>query len=141
MKTLEQLQQEIGAWAKLNFGENVSKDSESVSYGSPLGSIPSLLGMQEELGELSRVVCRLHQGRYKGTKLEAYTAMADALADLLVFGCDFSSREGINLLMVLNLVWEKVQKRSQKTWHEDKGKETPIVLDGHGFGHHPDAPT
>jgi NTP pyrophosphatase (non-canonical NTP hydrolase) len=152
-KSLADIQQEIGVWANMNFGHNVSKDPLSVSYGHPLGSLPSLLGVMEELGELARVVARRHQARGYKDAVEAQDAKEDAVADLLVFLCDFCYREGINLQPVLNRVWAKVCKRRQATWAEDKARESLAEQvyqarpfpeggwapgahqDGHGFGH------
>jgi NTP pyrophosphatase (non-canonical NTP hydrolase) len=122
-KSFRQIQQEIGKWAKEQFGENCSKDVNSVSYGHPLGPVPALLGVMEELGELSRVVLRLHQGRGL-PPTEAQEAKEDAVADLLVFLCDFATREKIDLQLVLNKVWAKVCKRNQATWEADKAKES-----------------
>lgn len=136
MKSLSELQQEIGSWAKIEFGENVSRDPNSVSYGAPLGSLMPLLGMYEELGELVRVILKAHQGRSKLTPTGQRAAKEDAVSDLMVFLCDYCSREGINLQVKCEEVWSEVCKRRRATWEADKAGETQTVTqDGHGFGH------
>jgi NTP pyrophosphatase (non-canonical NTP hydrolase) len=122
-KGLDQIQVEIAAWIHKEFGTNVSKDEDSISFGCPLGSIPPFLGVVEELGELARVLGRRHQGRYKGTGVEAQIEKADAIADLMIFLLDLAYREGVNVHETLNVVWEKVRQRRQATWNEDKAKE------------------
>jgi NTP pyrophosphatase (non-canonical NTP hydrolase) len=124
MKTLPEIQAEIGKWAKEQFKENASQDIEAVHCGSRLGSLPALLGMVEELGELCRVVARKIQGRWSNEKNgDPMAAKADALADCMVFMCDYATREDIDLMEVLNLVWEKVCRRRQASWVTDKEKE------------------
>lgn len=105
MKTLADIQQEVGRWAKAQFGPNFSKDPVSPLRGQPLGSLLALLGMGEELGELYRCTARRHQGRGYSDLDEYQGAQEDAVADLLVFLCDYSNREGIDLTTVLNRVW------------------------------------
>lgn len=85
--------------------------------------MPSLLGMVEELGELCHAVIYRHQGRGYADPEEHRAAKADALADLLVFACDFAEREGICLEGTLNAVWEKVRRRNRETWGADKAAE------------------
>lgn len=123
-KSLAQLQYEIGLWANRNFGMNISKDMRSASYNSPLDTLCPLMGMIEELGELSRVVNRRHQGRGYDDYDKAQHDKEDALADLLIFMCDFACRENIDLQGVLNYTWSKVEHRAQATWVEDKRLET-----------------
>ena len=123
MKSFSDIQAEIGLWAAEQFKDNVSKDKTAVHYGHPLGSIPAILGMVEELGELSRVVARRIQGRGYEQEAEALAAKQDALADCLVFMCDYATREGIHLNQVLDIVWLKVKLRRQATWVQDKAKE------------------
>jgi NTP pyrophosphatase (non-canonical NTP hydrolase) len=149
MRDLTELQSQIGSWAKMEFGENISKDTNHVSYGHPLGSILPAMGMMGELGELIQLMLRAFQGRPKLTPSQEYKAKADALCDLLVFMCDYASREEINLHVMFNQVWDEVSQRRQATWEADKAKEWPTLKeaikevleqDGHGFGHSPDAP-
>lgn len=71
------LQYEIHEWAKTNFGNNQSKTDPHVC----LDSIGSLLGVMEELGEYTAT----------GESSNA-EEMADALADMLIYLCDYASR-------------------------------------------------
>lgn len=123
MKSLQEIQEEIGKWSNTQFGFNLSHDDTSLSYGAPLGSLPSLLGMVEEIGELCHAVIYKHQGRGYSDPIEHRKAKEDALADLLIFACDFAERENISLLGVLNTVWETVSKRRKESWQNDKAAE------------------
>jgi NTP pyrophosphatase (non-canonical NTP hydrolase) len=116
-KSLRQIQQEIAEWSQRNFGDNVSK-APGFTYSHPLGSLCSLLGIGEESGELYHVVLKRLQGiRGYDDDQKYYEERDDAIADLLVYLCDFSSRERVDLQEVLNKVWEKVQKRD---WEKNK---------------------
>lgn len=131
MKTFQDIQQEIGSWAKLQFGRNVSLDTDKYHYGDCLDEICSFYGMISELGELAALDVRAMQGRNKlHTALERKEAREDALADCLVFMCDYASRTGIDLNVVLDRVWAKVRQRNQKTWEQDKTKEKPELTVG-----------
>jgi len=100
---LRELQGQVHKWGKENFGLNISKIN-----GIILGSLAPLIGMTEELGELNHAVLKYHQG-IRGFNDEKYKAERDdALADILVYMCDFASREGVDLLSVLNDTWRKV---------------------------------
>ncbi len=117
---LTEVQKEIGEWAT-QFGDNESKDPRY--DGVALKSLPPLLGIMEEVGELVAPIVKRHQGR-GFEDVEEYTAQVrDSLADLLIFACDFANREGIDLAEVLEATWAIVRNRKQKTWIEDKAKE------------------
>lgn len=127
-KSLRDIQLEVGAWSREQFGNNVSKDKFSVCFQSPLGPWPAFAGVVEEIGEYARALARPHQGRWKEEKNGAVLeAKKDAMADLLIFLSDLATREGIDLQEVLNTTWETVQKRRQATWVEDKEKEQVVV--------------
>ena len=115
---LDELQRQIGEWSQQNFEGNVSHVT-----GQSLYEIPSLLGVGEEVGEIISAVVKSHQGRFKGTPEEAEMKIKDGTADLMIFLCDFATRQGFSILEVLNNVWATVQKRSQASWVEDKEKE------------------
>lgn len=116
--SLDELQRQIGEWSQRNFEGNVSHLT-----GQSLYEIPSLLGVGEEVGEITSVVVKSHQGRFKGTAEEAEMKIKDGTADLMIFLCDFATRQNFSILEVLNNVWATVQKRSQVSWVEDKEKE------------------
>lgn len=122
-KSIPEIQAEIRVWADGQFGKNVSKDDSAPSFGSPLGSIPSLMGVAEELGELFHAVAYRHQGRGYTNLGEHRAAKEDAVGDLMIYLLDYCGREGIELEAVVDRTWAKVCKRRQATWLEDKAKE------------------
>ena len=73
MNKLDELQKQIAEWARYNFPDKQSRNE-------------ALLGMIEELGELSHAVLKSHQG-IRGTKEEHLEAMKDAIADMFVYCC------------------------------------------------------
>lgn len=128
MDGLQEIQQQIGTWSKELFGNNVS-----LVTGHPMYSQNALTGLVEEVGELNHVTICHHQGR-RGYDDEAkYKAdRDDALADILVFLCDYACREGVDLLTVLNSAWTKVvSKRNLQNWstvnHERPAETKEIV--------------
>lgn len=113
------LQQEIADWAQDQFRDNQSKIT-----GQALHSLPPLLVMVEEVGEIARAVSRRHQGRDDGDLKKYRTALADGIADLLISLFDFSDREGIDALAAAERVWTTaVSKRRAVSWAADKAKE------------------
>lgn len=82
MKTLETIQNEIGTWASANFGQNQSHVDPDLF----LGSLAPLLGMVEEVGELMEAGLAMNPADQE-----------DALGDIGVFLCDYTSREGLIL--------------------------------------------
>lgn len=122
-KTLEDVQHEVGAWAREQFGDNVSKDDQTIMHGHAMDWVPAVFGMVEELGELCRVLGRRIQGRFGGDSAKARADIEDALADQLVFTCDFASRWGVDLTAALNKAWGKVSKRRAATYVADKERE------------------
>lgn len=106
-KTLYELQQEISDWSQANFGINESKQT-----GQQLDSLCPLLGVVEEVGELSHVVLKRHQGiRCYDDDVKYTQERNDALADIMIYLCDFAAREGVNLSQIINETWEKVVKK------------------------------
>jgi NTP pyrophosphatase (non-canonical NTP hydrolase) len=83
-----------------------------------MGSQNALTGLVEEVGELNHVTICRHQGRRGYDVKEKYEAdRNDALADIMVFLCDYAAREGVDLLTVVNDTWNKVvSKRTLQNW-------------------------
>lgn len=127
--TLTRVQREVAVWADLQFGNNPSHDTryQVAGVGVNLHSLPPLLGMMEELGELCAPVCKRHQGRKFMNPIEYHDKVRDSLADLMIFMCDFARREGIDLAVELNEAWETVKKRRQASWEVDKSKESSVT--------------
>jgi NTP pyrophosphatase (non-canonical NTP hydrolase) len=100
--TLSETQKEILEWSHKNFGRVENSQI-------PL-RISSLLGMVEELGELSHAILKWAQGEHK-------IAIQDSIADLLVFTLDFCGRNDMDAEELLNRVWSKVKLRD---WNKNK---------------------
>jgi len=99
MKSLEEIQKEVGEWSRENFGEQRSKhntvmyivSNKSGVFGSNehplyLGSLAPLLGIVEEIGELAAA-----------TEAGDMAEMKDAVGDILIYLCDYTSREATEL--------------------------------------------
>ncbi len=101
--TLRQLQEEQRPWVKHNFP----------------GRHPyyPLLGLMEELGELSHAHLKSLQGIRTSEDHDA--AKIDAVADIVIFLADYCSGNGIDLQDALNLTWAKVKQRD---WRADPEK-------------------
>ena len=109
------LQREIGAWSFSNFGEGESK----AKPGLILGSISPLWGIVEEVGDLCGVTIKHHQHRRGYDDVDKYKAdRNDAVADTLVFLCDYCEREDINMIEVLLHTWHKVVKKRNAATRE-----------------------
>jgi len=113
VKDLSQIQSEIGEWSRRNFGEQTSKVT-----GQVLGSLAPLLGAAEEVGELMHVVLKRHQGiRGYDDDAKYIRERDDAIADILVYLCDFSCREGVDIAKALDETWAGVQRRD---WEKNR---------------------
>jgi len=84
MKTLAQIQKEVGRWSLLNFGSQ-----QSMSTGANLYSLSPLLGIVEEIGEYE-------EASFSNDLLE----MRDAIGDILIYACDFAEREEYCVLLM-----------------------------------------
>ncbi len=96
MVNLTKLQQEVEEWHYETFG-----DSPSWSY---------LLGLQEELGELSHAYLK----RFQHIRVDEDHSLAikDAVGDIIIFLLGFCSSEGISLEDELETTWIKVKSRT-----------------------------
>lgn len=82
MKTLDEIQAEVGRWSRENFGRQESK----VEPGLALGPLAPLLGIGEELGEWAEA---WEEGRTPEIR--------DSLGDVVIFLCDYACREGFSV--------------------------------------------
>jgi len=106
-KSLALIQSEVAKWSRVNFGDQVSKATDQV-----LGSLSPLLGLVEEVGELSHVTLKHHQGiRGYDDEQKYQEERDDAVGDILIYLCDYASREGISLQDALNKTWQKIVKK------------------------------
>ena len=95
---LSELQAQVADWAAQNFGTSADGGD-------------ALLGVVEEVGELSHAVLKRKQG-IRGTRAEHDAAIRDAVADIVIFLLDFCAREGIDLHEAVVDTWQSVvQKR------------------------------
>ena len=103
--TLNRIQNEIGEWSFQNFGEQISKHT-----GWTMGATNPLLGLFEEIGE------------WFTSRTEA--DQIDAIADIMIYMCDFANRDECNLATALAM---------HRTTDDDP---TQMVMDGmRGLAH------
>lgn len=80
-----------------------------------------LLGLVEEVGELSHSYLKRHQRIRIEEDHDA--RIKDAVADILVYLCDFCNAEKIDLQKTLRETWEKVRQRD---WQKNRtGEDKP----------------
>jgi NTP pyrophosphatase (non-canonical NTP hydrolase) len=82
MMTIREFQAAHGPWVKHNFGDRPAHWP--------------LLGIGEELGELSHAQLKMEQG-IRGTREEHLEKQKDAIADVVVFAADYCSSMGWDL--------------------------------------------
>ena len=73
-----------------------------------------LVGLQEELGELSHSFLKHHQGIRGDEDHEA--GMIDAVGDILMYLAHFCHLNAIDMEAALTTTWDKVKARD---WHND----------------------
>ncbi len=96
MITLKQLQDEHRIWSRENFGV-------SPSY-------QPLLGIMEEVGELSHAHLKSEQG-IRGSQAEHYSAKIDAVGDIVIFLASYCTENNIDLETAVTSTWDDVKKR------------------------------
>jgi NTP pyrophosphatase (non-canonical NTP hydrolase) len=94
---LSQLQSERRVWVEKNFPGNLE--------------IHSVLGMVEELGELSHAFLKREQG-IRGLAEKHTAAIKDAVCDLIIFSCGIADAEGFDLGEAMYETWAQVKKRN-----------------------------
>lgn len=99
MLTFRDLQEEHREWANRNF------DPATPAW-------QPLLGAVEELGELAHSHLKGVQGIRTN---EDHNAKAqDAIADIIIYLCDYTSRRGWDLQTLVETAWEEVRQRDWK---------------------------
>jgi NTP pyrophosphatase (non-canonical NTP hydrolase) len=92
---LKDIQEQHQKWQKRNFGEIPPEDS--------------LIGIMEELGELSHSFLKQKQGvRFNE---DHNKNMRDAIGDIVIFLISFCSSKGWDFEEVVFLVWQEVKRR------------------------------
>jgi len=102
MVTLRRLQKESREWTDKNFGEHPAWHP--------------LLGLVEEVGELSHAHLKSEQG-IRGNKDEHRLAKIDAVGDIVIYLADYCNQIGIDFEASVDETWRKVSKRD---WKADK---------------------
>jgi len=97
--SLRGIQQEQVEWVAHNFGTDRP-------------AWHPLLGVQEEVGELSHAFLKRAQGIRVNEDHDA--AIKDAVADIVIYLLDFCTAEGIDLQSVLAETWAQVKARDWK---------------------------
>lgn len=77
-----------------------------------------LIGMQEELGELSHAFLKLTQNIR--TEEDHQAAMHDAVGDLMIYLIDFCNCTNIDVEVALARTWDKVKRRD---WQANRSGE------------------
>ena len=95
-KSLSTIQSEVKEWSYHNFGE-----------GGP--GWRQILGMQEELGELSHHYLKRAQKIRNNEDHDE--GIEDSLGDFMIYAMDFCNKEYLSLEEIINRVCEKVKQR------------------------------
>lgn len=92
---LSQLQMEVREWAKKNFPQAEKWEA--------------LVGLQEEVGELSHSFLKQHQN----IRLEEdhRAKMVDAVGDIVIYLADFCHRNKIDMDTAVEETWSRVKQR------------------------------
>jgi NTP pyrophosphatase (non-canonical NTP hydrolase) len=94
---LTDLQIEVAAWQTRQPWEQNANDP--------------LLGLIEEVGELSHAHLKMKQG-IRGTKEEHQEAKEDAVGDILIYLADYCNKNQINMNQSMVFTWAKVSERN-----------------------------
>ncbi len=94
---LYQLQQEVEVWSRRNFPNNKPHHP--------------LLGLTEEVGELSHAHLKMDQG-IRGTKEEHIEAKKDAVGDIAIYLANYCVLNDIDMADVISNTWNKVKQRN-----------------------------
>jgi len=113
VSTLDRIQNENREWAARNFGPSRK-------------SWHPLLGLQEEIGELSHAYLKKSQGIRDNENHDA--AMKDAVGDIVIFLADFCSLMGYRLEQEVVATWAKVKQRDWKASPTSGGSQLPELL-------------
>lgn len=97
---LNELQQAVGEWSRRNFPNNKPYHP--------------LLGLQEEIGELSHAHLKGEQGIREGAGDPGalIEKKMDAVGDIVIYLADYCSRNGIDFEVAVSLTWAVVRERN-----------------------------
>lgn len=108
--TLSRTQSQLKVWHDHNFGE--------------VPSWQPLLGLQEELGELSHSF--LKRAQNIRTNEDHDLRIKDAVGDIMIFLLDFCNNEGLDAEAILEKTWHEVRERN---WRPEKGELPRAVFE------------
>lgn len=109
MGKMRTIQKEIGMWVTANFNGHYKQLDTDSFY---LCAHQPLLGMVEELGELSHAHLKVEQGIRTNEDHEA--ARKDAIGDLLIYLLDYCGVHDLDAEEILEQTWGAVKKRNWK---------------------------
>ncbi len=117
---LRRLQAEVAEWSAKNFG---------TPYGS--GYRP-LLGVVEEVGELSHAHLKVEQGIRGGQ--DHWVDKVDAVGDILIYLADYCAGQGIDMDDAVRKTWDKVRQRDWKknpeSGVEEEDGDRHLIVEG-----------
>lgn len=94
--TLSELQEQLKPWQAHNFPQRESWEP--------------LVGLQEELGEMSHAFLKAHQGIRMNENHKAKEM--DAVGDILIYLADFCNARGHDMQTILEDTWSEVRQRN-----------------------------
>ena len=77
-----------------------------------------LLGLAEEVGELSHAVLKRHRG-IRGDATQLTEKEFDAIGDIFIYLMSFCNASGYNLEECVEVVWEEVSSRNWVAYPKD----------------------
>lgn len=120
---LAELQQQVGAWAEENFGDqdqirqNINERGKRRKPGADIGAIFCTLGVNEEAGELTHSVLKRAQGIRQEEPGVGPDAEMDAVGDIVVYLADFCHRRGYSLAECVHRAW--FDEVSDREWDSE----------------------
>lgn len=103
--------------------QKIHKEWADRNFGSEGDGTLTLLGIQEELGELTHAHLKAKQG-IRGTQEQHFDAKVDAVADIMLYLLDYCNRQGIDaykaLVQTAHKVWQRDWKRNPQDGRVDE---------------------
>lgn len=127
MGRIREMQIEHATWLEHNF-----PDQQPVH---------PLLGIVEEVGELSHAFLKAQQGIRSGLQpRQVYTMEKDALGDIFIYMISYCNSNTFDLETVIEDTWQKVRMRDWRL-HPETGHANPRDLEeAHAEGLHDEIP-
>lgn len=108
-KSIREIQQEHSEWVAKNFPDTREHHP--------------LLGMVEEIGELSHAHLKAEQG-IRGSAEKHIFDKKDALGDIVIYMLHYCEFQGFDLQSIIEETWEQVKKRDwTKNTHNGEVKD------------------